>query len=183
MSWTWIISFFQRRELSLLKRRPAIIYFCWRDLNRSPTYFNIILFSTSKNLVFHCIDCISYKLSSFSFKSAIKNLKHWLLINKILTINFLEKSFIRIFSLSSHLRCIRQLIDLFINISKIKIVARRIRTRSIWKVIFRIIFFFNFDMLISRFKLLIFEKIPPIYILYWTSYNLFIHSIVISLLY
>lgn len=117
---------------------------------------------------------IIYLSSGFSFEGIIKHIKHCLLVNIILIIDFRKESLICFVSSFCQFFPVFDLINLLIYFLNVKIVLRRIGTASIWCVFLGIIFFFDFNYLICLFKFLLLEIFSPIksfsyFILAWVK--------------
>ena len=102
-------------------------------------------------LALQSVDRIPHDLPSLALKSTVQNLEHRLLVDVILIINLLQEAAICLPLPLSQLHGIplRKLIDLLIHFLKVEVVLRRVRARAIRQGVIRVIFFFDFNMLIG----------------------------------
>jgi hypothetical protein len=170
-----IIRLLYQVEVPLVERRSPDDHLLGRNLSRGGLVCLLIRFSSSvKNFILQLIDGLMDKLSSFTLEGAVENLKHGLLVNVVLIVDFLEKTILSLLLSLSLLFCVGQLIDLFINLLQVKVVLRWIRATASRECILRVIFSFDLDMVVGRVKLVILEvKSPILFLLYlWPRFSI-----------
>jgi hypothetical protein len=138
--------------ISLLEvRRPSVNLFIGWYLCCNVGFCGFTNFEWFSLLKWPFVPYSIYLSWRLSFEGIIKHIKHCLLVNIILFIDFSKESLICLISPLCQFFPIFDLINLFIYFLNVEIVLRRIRAASIWCVFFRIVFFFNFNILICLF--------------------------------